>query len=280
MSFVSPLAEFCSVSVSLSVNETVNIVGFYRPPVNSNIEDFCHLFRDRILSHFSPSQLVITGGDANIDLLSINDRLTNYYMDLMCSFSFIPCISLPSRVTNSTSRIIDHFWSNITSNIKSGVLKTDITDHYTIFLCILDRRTDSPLIRREFRDCSIDNLDRLHMKLNDMLGGFSAYDELDVNLRTRIFLGIFWNAFNECCPIKTKFVSRTRLTKPWFDGDLRQLCCDMKHALFKLYKDEEVPFATYNRFKNKFTSILKRTRNNYFRTQFPISIKSYMMIWN
>ena len=123
--------------------------------------------------------------------------------------------------------------------MKSGVLETDITDHFTIFLCILDRRSDCSLLRRDFRDCSEESLDRFKSKLTESLSCFESYDSLDVNTRTKIFMNIFWNSYEECCPVKTKFISRTRLNKPWFDSDLRRLC-DEKHKLFKRYKENQL----------------------------------------
>ena len=67
--------------------------------------------------------------------------------------------------------------------------------------------------------------------------------------------------------MKVKFVSRNRLTKPWFDDDLRRLC-DMKHELFKKYKANQESFISYNNFKNRFTALLKRTKSNYYKEQF------------
>ena len=267
LSFTNSIAEFCTVNVTLSLNENINIIGFYRPPGNANVADFCDLLRDSVLSKFSPSQSIVASGDANIDLLSVHDSSTCQYMNIVYSFSLIPCITLPTRVTEYSSTLIDHFWCNIVSNVKSGIIETDITDHFTVFLCIFDRRSDSSLLRRNFRDCSEESLARLETRLAESLSGFDLYDSLDVNIRTKIFMNIFWNTYEECCPVKTKFISRTRLNKPWFDSDLRRLC-DEKHKLFKRYKENLIPFSEYNTFKNRFSSLLKRTKINYFKTQF------------
>ena len=111
----------------------MNLLGFYRPPNNATIEQFCDLFRDRILSQFSPSDLVLTGGDANINLFNTN-RVTNLYTDMLYGNSFIPCIALPTRIDNHSQTIIDHIWSNVISNVRSGIFETDITDHFYVFI--------------------------------------------------------------------------------------------------------------------------------------------------
>ena len=67
--FVKPIAEFCSVNVALSTRQSVNVVGFYRPPNQGSVPQFCDLLEERFLSSFSASQGMMFGGDANIDLL-------------------------------------------------------------------------------------------------------------------------------------------------------------------------------------------------------------------
>ena len=172
-------------------------MGFYRAPNNSNVGEFCNLLDDRILSQFSPSQLVAVGGDANIDLLN-DDRMNGRYIDLFQSFSFIPYITMPTRVTHNSCTLIDHLWCNVVSNAKAGIIRTDITDHYTIFLCLFDRKSDNSLVRREFRDFSGDCLADLKVKLADAFSDFSVYDSLDIILKTEVFHEIFWKTFNVC----------------------------------------------------------------------------------
>jgi len=274
---ITPVAEFCGAAVSLSASVTINVIGFYRPPGNSTIEQFCNFYENSILSKFSPSQMIVAGGDANINLLS-SDGTIDPYTDLMYSNCFLPCITLPTRVTSNTQTIIDHIWSNIISNVKSGVFENDITDHYTIFTCILDRRSVKTLVARKFRDCSEMNVSKLKERLSLSLAGFHIYDSIDIDLKTQIFLDVLYNVYNECCPVKTKLISISRLNKPWFDDDLRRLC-DMKHGLFRRYKANEVSFSEYSYFKNKFTALLRRSKVNYFRDKFDRCKGNIRMTW-
>jgi hypothetical protein len=139
LTYVSPVAEFCTVNVSLSPRQSINVVGFYRPPNNSTIEPFCNIIRDDILPSFTSSQMVLLGGDANINLLN-NNNVSNMYTNIFLAKYFLPYINLPTRVTGHSISSVDHIWSNIISDVRAGIFTTDITDHFTLFACLLNKK--------------------------------------------------------------------------------------------------------------------------------------------
>ena len=52
----------------------------------------------------------------------------------MISHSFRPIITKPTRITDSSTTLIDHIWINDMTNdkLESKILLTDITDHLPI----------------------------------------------------------------------------------------------------------------------------------------------------
>ena len=55
----------------------------------------------------------------------------------------IPTINKPTRVTRNTATAIDHIITNsvINAEFKTGIIKTDISDHFPIFFifkCVVD----------------------------------------------------------------------------------------------------------------------------------------------
>ena len=52
----------------------------------------------------------------------------------MFEFSMIPTINKPTRVTKHTATAIDNIITNciINSNIKSAIVKTDLSDHFSV----------------------------------------------------------------------------------------------------------------------------------------------------
>lgn len=141
LTFISDIAELCAVNVEVSRGESINVVGYYRPPVPKYIKPFCDILNDAIFNCFGPGSLVVTLGDSNIDLLKDSSDL-DYYMNTYQSLSFIPHITIPTRVTSHTSTCIDNIFSNILSDTICGVLTSDITDHFTTFICIFRKRID------------------------------------------------------------------------------------------------------------------------------------------
>ena len=61
---------------------------------------------------------------------------TGAFIDLLSSYSFVPLITRPTRVTATTATLIDNILTNNVENINhsdQGILVTDVTDHYLVF---------------------------------------------------------------------------------------------------------------------------------------------------
>ena len=74
-------------------------------------------------------------GDFNIDLLKVDEnRPTHDYLELIYSYSILPTIYKPTRITETTATIIDNILTNDENVIKSAIIVTDITDHFPTVL--------------------------------------------------------------------------------------------------------------------------------------------------
>ena len=78
---------------------------------------------------------MILAGDFNINVLDFeqNKKVQNF-VNLMFQFGLIPTINKPTRVTNETISAIDQIITNYIYNndFKTGIIKTDISDHFPI----------------------------------------------------------------------------------------------------------------------------------------------------
>ena len=76
-------------------------------------------------------------GDFNLNLLDYetNSKVKNFF-NLMFSFNLIPVINKVTRVTKTSVTAIDHIITNsyLNTYIQTGIIKTDISDHFPIFL--------------------------------------------------------------------------------------------------------------------------------------------------
>ena len=70
-------------------------------------------------------------GDFNIDLLKDEThRPTSDFLDLIYSYHLVPTILKPTHITETSATIIDNIITNSNENIKTGIIVTDITDHF------------------------------------------------------------------------------------------------------------------------------------------------------
>ena len=186
LSFISEAGEFCTVKINIQNNQSLYILGFYRPPA-CDTTLFCNTLGDVILTNFGANDKILAAGDANINLFN-NNSITEAYFDVLQSRGLLPYISLPTRVTNSGSSLIDHIWGSIFSEVTAGVFHTDISDHKTIFISLKINVSPNDNIFKTFRDHS----ERCLHELRGMMSEFEIYSSLNVDVRTRIFfLNIF-----------------------------------------------------------------------------------------
>src|SRR6267154_1983193 len=119
--------------------------GIYRHP-NHNISKFTMSLEACIQSQKFPRNMdCILLGDFNLNLLNCfthND--TSNFLDMINTYDFIPLTTLPTRLTETSSTLIDHIYyrpsyklrCNLSDNCLTGILTVDITDHLANFLCL------------------------------------------------------------------------------------------------------------------------------------------------
>eukprot|EP00733_Pompholyxophrys_punicea_P000795 Pompholyxophrys_punicea_v1_NODE_291_length_2358_cov_10.265740.p1 type:complete len:716 gc:universal NODE_291_length_2358_cov_10.265740:56-2203(+) len=130
--------------MSLCVNLTVSflipgteltcfVLLLYRPPnlTHNESEDLVQEL-STLLSSFPPSSPVILTGDLNYNLFTLQP--SDDYFLFLAEHNFLSLVSLPTRVTRSSSTLIDHIFINdprCTS--KSGTIPCLYSDHLTTF---------------------------------------------------------------------------------------------------------------------------------------------------
>ena len=98
----------------------INILVIYRALNQNVIYDFV-VKLENIFDRISNRRQMIVGGDLNINAGNLDGSSMNF-VDLMNSYSFMPHISiLTCRTHEGKSSIIDHIWSDISSDPQSGI---------------------------------------------------------------------------------------------------------------------------------------------------------------
>ncbi len=128
-------------------NCTVLVGGFYRHP-NTSIKDFTDDFI-KILDKNRNIKRCYIFGDLNICLSNYScNNLTRYFVDAILDEIFLPYVFLPTRLTDHSSTIIDHAYTNdvfVNDHMcKTGLVISDIADHCANFMFILDKKKMQP----------------------------------------------------------------------------------------------------------------------------------------
>jgi len=276
LTYVGDNIEICSVEVTAGSSSIV-IHGVYRPPDNDISSFTGELLNVMSAANRRTHNIVI--GDTNVDLCNPSQSGTEF-VDMCHASSFVPLITIPTRVTQGHVSCIDHIWFNQLSDVSAGVFEIDITDHYPIFAVfpIRCRRGDS--FNKYFRDHSFTCIANLREKVYNFCSNFelSLFESYDVDIAVQTFHDKLYQLYNECCPIRSKRVSYNRFSKPWITNQHMTYIAH-KHHLFYQYKHGIVTFDIYKNFNNYVTRLLRTAKAKFFRNKFDSAFGNAKDTW-
>ena len=134
-----------------------------------------------------------------------NSNEVSSFLNNLYTHNIYPLTNKPTRITKESATLIDNILtSEITSTIKSGILLSDVTDHFPIF-CFVDYNLIKNKGKTENRYCyrrkidghSVENFktELTHICWNDVISCNNVTDAYD------LFLNKFSELFNNHCPL-------------------------------------------------------------------------------
>lgn len=129
--------ELLKINLTIK-NQILEIFCCYRSPSLNNTDQFLTDL-SRILPTSTHYNYKIFVGDINIDILKKNCDVMNY-LNLLANFDLSPLINRYTREISKTC--IDHLFCSFfdSQKIKASVIESDITDHYPLFLKIINNQ--------------------------------------------------------------------------------------------------------------------------------------------
>ena len=254
---ISPLLENIFIKISLNTR-TLIVGGFYRPP-NSNANNFISDF-DSILSYVCPIfDHVIIMGDLNVNFFNLNTPIS----DCFESYGLLQILNEPTRITDSTSTLIDPIFVNNPDLVDSvgTILTDDISDHNLVHVT-LNLKSFKP--RHKIVKYRCYNNFNYQAFLTDLQG-------LDWNaiLRTQnidskigMFNEMLLGLFNNHAPVKEVRITKPRA--PWLTDEIKQAKKQKLKALQK-YKRERTDDSRnrYKQLRNQTVSLVRRAKKQY-----------------
>ena len=259
--------------IKLSLSDIIIGVIYRHPPTN-NIKQFLDQM-NKNLELLNNKIYLIGDFNINIDQSKYPSRIAVDYINMLNSNGLFHLITLPTRVTNTSSTVIDHIITNDSKHsIFPGIIKCDISDHYPVF-CSIDINAPPKFSPRISVRRDLQNFDKalfseeLHHILQTF---FQSKPEINPNNFNKIFsdfIEVIITHIDHHAPLKK--VSRKQLKlklKPWITTGL---LTSIKHKQ-KLYKSHFLHGDTeqikiYKKYANKLNKVKFLSKQLYFENQ-------------
>ena len=262
--------EFESCFIELQKPGKNLIIGvLYRPPSES-IDDFNQILQNLLGIINKENKDCILLGDFNIDLMKLNMcNSVNEFLEMFLSFSYVPLIENPTRVTETTATLIDNIFVNSSSHIFSGSLISDISDHLPVFSFFnfpFDSEKSPIYIRkREINDKTINVFINKIQDTKFFID--TTKPNININQTYNDFVGKVTLVYESCFPFKDRIIKHNK--KPWYNNSLKKMR-RKKCALYKKFLNNPTLYRkeVYKKYKNKYMNAVKITKKRYFSEKF------------
>ena len=232
-------------------------------------------------------------GDYNIDLLKVKDN--KHYcenFDEIISHGFFPKITLPTRICESTSTLIDNiFTNNIDVPDSSGILLNQISDHQMVFTLVenLSYVTDVP----KFIDIECNDPRSMQAFIAE-LEDINIYDKLeqaidsDPQKNYDCFIALLNGAKNKHLPKKrVRFNKNKHKKSKWMTNGILKSIKEKDKLYKKLVKaniDDEIAYANLKAEFTNYKKILRRSINEakhlYYTRTFALYKNDIKQTWS
>ena len=273
--------ESCFIEIECnSQNVVIGVVYRSHTSIDNFVTDIDPIFNKLN----SEKKLFYVMGDFNIDLLKADtDRPVNDYLDLIYSYSIIPTVYKPTRITATSATVIDNILTNNEEIIQSSIIVTDVSDHFPTVLTIdidlvyQNSKEKNYLYKRNHSD---HNISKFKQKLSDVTW-HEILNNVDVNDDYNKFTETLNALYDECIPIKKCKINRKKHPiSPWITKGLLK-SINNKNKLYKHYikNPTEVKLQKFKTYKNKLNMLIRKSKRMYYFTKFEKSKNNMRETW-
>ena len=144
-----------------------------------------------------PFKTVAILGDFNLNLINYSTHPGTYeFVNNFQTYAYIPCINVPTRITERSQTLIDNIFVRCRSGItKAAVIYYDLSDHLPIVAVLKTKLTfktkKTTLLKRNFTDYALANF-------NEELSTPQLWDGLSCTSCTNAMFDSFHCTFSNC----------------------------------------------------------------------------------
>ena len=269
--YVEGQLETCFIEIVTEDKKRNIIVGeLYRVP-GTNVKNYIEQF-DVLLNKLKLEQKeIVLGTDQNIDFLKINqDKKSSELLDVSLNNGILPTITRPTRVTHSTSTLIDNIYisHNLCKSYHSAIITTDISDHFPCLTMLSTKK----IIKNdyiEFRSRKL-NPNKLR-KISEHLSytEWNCLNSLETQDAYTKFEEVITTAINKYAPEQTHKVKQNNINEPWMTRGIL-ISSKRIHKLFLqcIKRDkQDIAYINYVKHRNKLNSIKRKAKMAYYKNE-------------
>ena len=263
--------ETLAIEIINKKSKNILITTSYRPP-NGQIKPFKAHLKQIFEKYSRGNKKMFFLGDYNLNCLDYqnNTKVRNFF-DILFSYGMIPIINKPTRVTKTSATAIDNIFINsfFNDSIETGIVKTDISDHFPIFVAIKDFNTSNfpseiKISKRIITDGAIATFKQELAIKNWHEVKLIACPNVAYNLFMRDFTNIYEKHF----PIKEINIKSKNIASPWMTKGLCKSSKRKQKLYNKFLKSRTTTNETnYKNYKNLFEKIKKGSKKQHYSKQ-------------
>lgn len=253
----------------INSNKKLSLYNIYRPPKNNTAkyDQFMNELTNNIKRFDSNKKPIIITGDFNINLLEINKkRAISLFFDSMISLSFLPKITLPTRLNETSASLIDNFYCKLNSDFKNesaGIVTINISDHLPYFFSFnfFDNKTTTPnLIKIKYK--CFNSEEKLKQYLTENLNNFESDTNRDPNINYEKIDKTITEGIKKFYGSKyVKYNKRKHKKEPWMTNGIL-VSTLYKNRLYRKLKETNVNSEEYNVRKINLKTYKRILKNN------------------
>ena len=256
----------------------------YRPP-NGMIKPFKTHLKHIFEKNARSNKKLFCVGDYNLNCLDYNEntKVKNFF-NLLFSYGMIPIINKPTRVTNKSATAIDNIFINSLYNnsLETGIIKTDISDHFPIFMAINNFDLSNYPSKLSFSKRIIN--DKSVTEFKNELANTNWNDVTKTtcpNESYNNFLKEFSRIYEKHFPVKEVTLKTKGIISPWITKGLTK-SSKQKQKLYNkfLKKRNNTNETTYKNYKNLFEKIKNASKKQYYSRLILKYQRNIKKTWN
>ena len=278
-------AEDLFIEITNERGKNIIIGVIYRPP-NNSMDTFLVKLDDALNAISQESKQIYLMGDFNIDLLSPTNQHTRLrLLNTLSSFSLHPHINKHTRITSTSSTLIDNIYSNIMDrDFFNGILYYDISDHLPIFAITTqsNHARDAPNNNKSHNMRRKETNHNIELLKSDLAQEqwLDIFQENNVNDCYEKFINKLLFYYDKNIPL-VRQKNFKKIKNPWITKGIMTSIVTRNKLYKKALKEPNCKAnrEKYKKYRNKLTSLIRLSRKMYYSQKIESNKSNTNSLW-